>query len=142
VDAEELKAVNRRVVEQFRAGGVVEGMHRERLLLLTTRGRVSGAEHVTPMMFHREGDRLLVVASAAGAPEDPQWFRNLVADPWVTVEIDDAGVVDRYAATAVPLAGAELDRLWAVLTTAYPFFADHDAQTARTIPVVELVRRD
>jgi deazaflavin-dependent oxidoreductase (nitroreductase family) len=127
---------NRQVIEAFRGGGEIEGMHRERLLLLTTTGRVSGAERTTPMMFHREGERLYVIASNVGAPEDPQWFRNLVADPAVTVEIGD----ERYAATAVPLEGDDYARTWATITAAYPFFADHQAGTERRIPVVSLVR--
>ena len=73
-----MKAVNRRVVAQFRAGEEVEGMHRERLLLLTTTGSRSGARHTTPMMFHRDGaGRLLVIASNAGATRDPDWFRTI-----------------------------------------------------------------
>jgi hypothetical protein len=66
--------VNKRVVEQFRAGGEIEGMHRERLLLLTTTGRRSGQPRTTPMMFHRDGDRVLVVASNIGAPRHPDWY--------------------------------------------------------------------
>jgi deazaflavin-dependent oxidoreductase (nitroreductase family) len=132
----DMAQINRRVIEAFRAGGEIEGMHRERLLLLTTTGRVSGQPHTAPMMFHREGDRLLVVASAAGAPAHPQWFLNLVADPSVTVEIDD----ERYAASAAPLEGADHERIWRILTTAYPFFADHQAGVERTIPVVDLIR--
>jgi hypothetical protein len=64
----DVKAVNERVVAQFRTGGEVDGMHRERLLLLTTTGRRSGQPRTTPMMFHRDGDRVLVIASNVGAP--------------------------------------------------------------------------
>lgn len=132
----DVRETNRRVIEQFRAGGEIEGMHRDRLLLLTTTGRRSGLERTTPMMFHREGARLLVIASNIGAPQHPDWYLNLVADPAVTVELDD----ERHAATATALAGADREQVWATIKAAYPFFADHEAATTRTIPVVELSR--
>jgi deazaflavin-dependent oxidoreductase (nitroreductase family) len=132
----DVKATNRRVIEQFRAGGEIEGMHRERLLLLTTTGAKTGNPHTSPMMFHRDGDRLLVIASFAGAPAHPAWYTNLVADPSVTVEIGD----ETYPATATPAEGEERARLWATLTAAYPFLAEHQAKTERVIPVVVLER--
>ena len=85
----DVREVNKRVVEQFRAGGPIEGMHRERLLLLTTTGRRTGEHRTTPMMFHRDGDRVLVIASNIGAPRHPDWYLNLVANPEVTVEVGD-----------------------------------------------------
>jgi deazaflavin-dependent oxidoreductase (nitroreductase family) len=88
-------------------------------------------------MFHRDGGRLLVIASNAGAKRDPDWYRNLVREPAVTVETGD----ETYAARAVPLAGAERDQEWARIKQAYPFFAEHEVAAAgRTIPVVELSR--
>lgn len=130
------KEINRKVVEQFRAGGEIEGMHRDRLLLLTTTGARTGREHTTPMMFVADGDRVLVLASNAGAPAHPDWYRNLVAHPDVAVEIGD----ERYAATATTLAGDERDRKWAEITQRFPFFADHEVKAGRTIPVVALTR--
>ena len=135
-DRVEMSDVNQRVVEQFRAGGEIEGMHRERLLLLTTTGARSGRSYTRPMMFHRSGDRLLVIASNAGAPRHPDWFHNLVAHPEVTVEIGD----ETYPATATPLTGDDYGRGWAEITAAYPFFADHRVKAGREIPVVELAR--
>ena len=105
----DVKAVNRRVIEQYRAGGEIEGMHR---------------------------DRLLVIASNAGAPADPDWYRNLAARPAVTVEIG----AESYEATATPLTGDDRTRAWAAIKEAYPFFADHEAKAGREIPVVELAR--
>ena len=128
--------VNRRTIEQFRAGGEIEGMHRERLLLLTTLGRRSGQRRTTPMMFHSDGAHVYVIASNIGAPKHPDWYLNLAADPRVTVEIGD----DTYDATATPLAGDERERVWTDIKTNYPFFADHEAKTDRVIPVVELSR--
>jgi deazaflavin-dependent oxidoreductase (nitroreductase family) len=132
----DVRETNRRVIAQFRAGGEVEGMHRDRLLLLTTRGRRTGAEHTSPMMFDRDGDRVLVIASNMGSADHPDWYRNLEADPRVTVELGD----ERYAALATPTTGAERERLWAELKQRYPFFADHEAGTDREIPVVALTR--
>ena len=133
----DVREINRTVVERFRSGGELpQGMHRDRLVLLTTTGARTGREHVTPMMFHPEGDRLLVIASNMGAARHPDWYRNLVADPRVTVEVGQ----DRYAALAAPLTGEERDRVWSLLKESYPFFADHEKQTARQIPVVALTR--
>lgn len=131
--------INARVIEQFRGGGPVEGMHRDRLLLLTTTGRSSGEPRTAPMMFHLDpGDppRHVVIASAAGAPQDPSWFRNLVADPSVHVELAD----EEFDARAVVATGSEHDRLWADITAAHPFFLDHQAKVERTIPLVVLER--
>jgi deazaflavin-dependent oxidoreductase (nitroreductase family) len=130
------REINRRVIEQFRAGGEIDGMHRDRLVLLTTIGARTGERRTTPVMFHRDGDRLLVIASNAGALKDPVWFGNLVRQPRVTVEVGD----EQYEALATVLAGAEREEKWAVLTEAYPFFTDHERQARRTIPVVALSR--
>jgi deazaflavin-dependent oxidoreductase (nitroreductase family) len=132
---EDVKAYNAKLIEEFRArGGVEPG---RQLLLLTTIGARSGEPRTTPMMFIPDGDRLLVIASNAGAPRDPDWFRNLVAHPEVTVEVTG----DTYQATAVVPTGAERDRLFADVVAQYPFFADHQAKITRTIPVVALERR-
>jgi deazaflavin-dependent oxidoreductase (nitroreductase family) len=132
----DLQAINRKVIEQFRAGGEIEGMHRERLLLLTTTGARTGQQHTTPMMFHPNGDRVLVMASAAGSPKAPDWYANLCANPSVQVEIGD----ESYPATAAVLAGDERARSWAEITAANPFFIDHEQKAERQIPVVALTR--
>lgn len=137
----DVQETNRRVIRQFRAGGEVEGMHRERLVLLTTTGRTTGEPRTVPMMFHRDGDRLLVVASNIGAPKHPDWYLNLIADPRVTVEVDGA----KFEAEALPLLGADYVRKWTELETHYPFLADHQAkarQAKRVIPIVELSEED
>jgi deazaflavin-dependent oxidoreductase (nitroreductase family) len=132
----DIQDINRRVIEQFRAGGEIEGMHRERLLLLTTTGARTGLPRTTPMMFHPNGDRVVVMASNAGAPKPPDWYANLVANPSVTVEKGD----ESYPATATVLRGEERERLWAEITRAYPFFSDHEQKAQREIPVVALTR--
>jgi deazaflavin-dependent oxidoreductase (nitroreductase family) len=132
----DIKQINARVIEQFRAGGPIEGMKRDGLLLLTTTGAKTGRTRTTPMMFHRDGDRLLVIASNIGAPAHPDWYVNLVARPQVAVEVG----AERFEATAVPLAGSDRERLWTMLKETYPFFAEHEAKTSREIPVVALTR--
>ncbi|WP_433660531.1 nitroreductase family deazaflavin-dependent oxidoreductase [Nocardia sp. CA-128927] len=133
----DVKEINRKTITQFRAGGEIEGMHREKLVLLTTIGRSTGNPYTTPMMFHRDGDRLLVIASNIGAPNHPDWYQNLVLNPEVTVEVGD----ETYDAVATPLTGVERDHMWTMLKQLYPFFADHETKTDRTIPVVSLTRR-
>lgn len=132
----DIKKINRRVIEQFRAGGEVEGMHREGLVLLTTVGAKTGQRRTTPMMFHRDGARLLVIASNVGASQHPDWYVNLVANPQVVVEVGD----ESYDARATAAEGGERARLWTMIKETYPFFADHEAKTDRTIPVVILTR--
>jgi deazaflavin-dependent oxidoreductase (nitroreductase family) len=133
----DIKEINRATIARFRAGEELEGgMHRARIVLLGTVGRRSGERRTTPLMFHRDGDRILVIASNVGAPTHPGWYLNLLARPRVTVELD----AESYDAVATPLAGAERDRVWAELKRLYPFFVDHEAATQRTIPVVALTR--
>ncbi|BDZ44354.1 nitroreductase/quinone reductase family protein [Naasia aerilata] len=132
----DLREINRRVIEQFRSGGEVDGMHRERLLLLTTTGRSSGKPRTTPMMFHRDAGVPIVIASNTGARRHPHWYRNLEVTPSVRVELPD----ETYECEAEILDGAEYDRLWAEITAAYPFFLEHQAKVERRIPLVRLRR--
>ncbi|MFD9206150.1 nitroreductase/quinone reductase family protein [Streptomyces sioyaensis] len=128
---------NRQIIEEFRAhggrvGGPFEG---GRLLLLTTTGARSGAPHTTPLGYLPDGGgRVLVIASAAGAPRHPAWFHNLVANPRVTVE---AGVFT-YEAQAVVLEGAERDRAFARAAEADPGWSVYQDRTERVLPVVAL----
>lgn len=130
------KDYNRRLIEEFRAnkgGGPMAGRP---LLLLTTTGAKSGLPRTTPVMYVRDGGRLLVIASNAGALAHPDWYHNLVAHPDVTVEVG----TDAFAARAVVLEGAERERVWAEIVKQYPFFAEHQAKIARRIPVIALDR--
>lgn len=129
---------NTAIIEEFRAnGGKVGGSWEGReLLLLTTTGRKSGRKHTTPMVFTREGDRLLVYASKGGAPKHPDWYLNLVAQSDVVVEVG----ADRYDATATPLEGEERDREFAAQAARIPIFGEYQEKAGRTIPVVALTR--
>ena len=129
---------NRQLIEEFRAdrdkgGGAMKGRP---LLLLTTTGAKSGQLRTKPMMFIPDGDRLLVIASNAGAPTHPDWYRNLVAHPEVTVEVGN----ETFKANAIVTEGLERQRLWSRVVELYPFFADHQAKTTRPIPVIVLRR--
>ena len=129
---------NLRIIGEFRAyGGAVGGTWEGRdLLLLTTRGRKSGRSHTTPMVYTRDGDRLLVYASKGGAPNHPDWYLNLVADPHVVVEVGS----EHFDAIATPLVGEERDRGFAQQVERRPQFGEYQAQTSRVIPVVALRR--
>lgn len=129
---------NRAVIEEFRASaGQVGGNWTGRpLLLLTTTGAKSGRQHTTPLMHHREGDRVFVFASMGGAPKSPAWYHNIVANSTVRVEVGG----ERFEAHAVVLEGAEHDRVYAAQAKNFPQFADYQTRTTRTIPVVALER--
>ena len=129
-----MRAYNRKLIEEFRANG--RRMGERQLLVLTTTGARTGRRHSTPMMYVPDGDRVIVIASNAGAPRHPDWYRNLVANPEVTVEVDG----EEYPATAVPLDGAEYADRWAGITSRYPFFTEHQANVSRRIPLVALER--
>ena len=130
-------AYNRTVIEEFRANDGVMGppFSGEGLLLLTTTGARSGEPRTTPMMFVDRGDAVMVIASNMGAARHPDWYRNLVANPTVTVERPHRQPYEARARTAT---GDERARLWAELVAGHPFFADHQAGTEREIPLVLL----
>jgi deazaflavin-dependent oxidoreductase (nitroreductase family) len=130
---------NRQLIEEFRvhrgkSGGPMEGRP---LLLLTTTGAKSGQLRTMPVMYIPDGDRLLVIASNAGAATHPDWYRNLVAHPEVTVEVGN----ETFKAIAIVTEGSERQRLWTRVVELYPFFADHEAKTTRQIPVIVLRRK-
>lgn len=128
---------NQRIIDEFRTnhgqvGGPFGG---GRLILLTTTGARTGTPHTTPVGYLPDGgDRILVVASAGGSPRHPDWYRNLLANPQVTVE---SGVFT-YEARAVVLAGDERDRAFARAVEADRGWATYQEKTDRVLPVVAL----
>jgi deazaflavin-dependent oxidoreductase (nitroreductase family) len=130
---------NQRVIDEFRAhhgrvGGPFEG---GRLLLLTTTGARTETPHTTPLGYLPDGvDRVLVIASAGGADRHPDWYRNLLAHPRVTVE---SGVFT-YEARALVLDGEEREQAWARAVEADPGWAAYQRKAERVIPVVALTR--
>jgi deazaflavin-dependent oxidoreductase (nitroreductase family) len=135
---------NEKIIEEFRAnGGAVGGMFEGApLLLLTTVGARTGERRTNPVVHLRDGDRVLVFASNAGAASNPAWYHNLLANPQVTVEVGDGTDIETYTATAQPLRGEERDRAYARQAGLDPAFTAYQAGTARVIPVVALYRRD
>lgn len=128
---------NRRTIEEFRAnGGKVGGNFAGApLLLLHTIGARSGKERINPMMYQDLGDgRVAVFASKAGAPTNPDWFHNLVANPEVTAEIGTETL--RFQARTAT--ADEREPIWTEQKRDYPGFAGYEAKTDRQIPVVIL----
>ena len=126
------------MVDEFRAhggrlGGRWEG---NPTLLLTTTGARTGLERTSPLTYHTDGDRLVVIASRAGADRHPDWYYNLVANPEVQVELG----TERFAARAVVADEPERTRLFDARIAAMPRFGDYQTQTDREIPVVVLER--
>jgi deazaflavin-dependent oxidoreductase (nitroreductase family) len=107
------------------------------ILLLTTTGRSSGEARTTPLIERPDGERWVVVASKGGAPANPSWYENLLADPDATIEVRDETVPVR-ASTAV---GEERERLWSLMTEVWPAYDEYQTRTDREIPVVVLSRR-
>jgi len=103
-------------------------------LLLTTVGRRTGESRTVPLIFGRDGDNLLVVASKGGAPAHPLWYENLAADPAVSVQVRG----DQGAFIASTAQGAEHDRLWKVVVEQWPNYDTYQSRTDRPIPLVVL----
>ena len=135
--ANDFKDFNDQIIEEFRAndgrvGGPFEG---GTLLLLHSTGAKSGRERVNPVAYRPlEGDAMAIFASKGGAPTNPDWFHNLVANPDATVEVG----TDTYAVRARVAQGEERDRLWNKQKADAPGFADYEGKTTRQIPVVIL----
>lgn len=137
-DEVDVHAFNRGLIEDFRAtggqpGGTFAGWP---VVLITHRGAKTGKEYTTPLVYSRDGDGIVIIASKGGAPEDPQWFRNLQANPEITVELGG----DTFAARARVAEGDERDRLYRAQADLMPNFDEYAAKTSRTIPVVVLER--
>ena len=129
---------NRSIIEEFRAnegrvGGPFEGAT---LLLLHTTGAKSGQPRINPLAYTTDGDRLVVIASKAGAPEHPDWYHNVRAHSDVTVEVG----IETHAARATVAAEPERTRLFDQMAAAMPGFADYQTRTTRVLPVVVIER--
>jgi deazaflavin-dependent oxidoreductase (nitroreductase family) len=130
---------NTTIIEQFRAqGGKGVGQFGDALLLLHHTGARTGTARVNPLACYDDGDRLVIVASKGGAPQNPDWFFNLRAHPDTTIEIG-AETVKVHAAE---ITGDDYEQTWARVTAAMPGFADYQTKTDRRIPLVALHRTD
>ncbi|GGK69418.1 cation-binding protein [Sphaerisporangium melleum] len=127
---------NQQIIDEFRANhGKVGGPFQDgRLILLTTTGARTGARHTTPVAYLPDGERILIIASAGGAPSHPDWYHNLLAHPRVTVENGSF----TYQADATVLRGEERDRVFARAAEANPGWADYQEKSARVLPVIAL----
>jgi deazaflavin-dependent oxidoreductase (nitroreductase family) len=132
------RTFNQNLIAEFRANdGQVTGPFAGRpLLLLTTTGAKSGKQRTIPLVYTRDGDNLVVIASKGGAPTNPDWYYNLVANPSATVELPGAS----FTVLAREATGEERDRLYAAQAALMPTFADYQQKSQRQIPLFVLER--
>ena len=119
-------------------GVITEGPFAGRpVLLLTTTGKVTGQARTNPLVYTRDGDRYLIIASKSGAPTNPDWYYNLLKHAEVTVEVG----AETFKAKATAYAtGPERRRLYDQQSAIHPGFKDYEEKTTRQIPAVLLER--
>ncbi len=134
---------NQKTIAEFHAKkGRGVGMWGDHVLLMTAKGAKSGDAITTPLVFGREGDDYIIVASKGGAPMHPTWFGNLKAYPVVEVEVANAHGTEKFKASArVVESRQERDRLFNEMSKIWPSFVDYQTRTDRLIPVVVLERQ-
>jgi deazaflavin-dependent oxidoreductase (nitroreductase family) len=134
----ERQQFNQKVIEEFRAndgkvGNMFAGMP---MILVTMAGAKSGKTYTMPLVYSKDGDRYVIIASMAGAPNNPDWYHNIKAHPTVTLEIG----TERCQAKATITSGAERERLFNAQAALMPIFNDYKSKTTRQIPVIALTR--
>lgn len=139
MDRAQLDAMNEKVIEEFRANGGKVGPPFEGapVLLLTNKGAKSGKVRVSPLVYTKDGDNYVIIASFAGAPKHPAWFHNLMKHPNTQIEVG----TETLQVTAKEANGSERDRLFQAQAEMMPVFHDYQAKTERKIPVVILEPR-
>lgn len=127
---------NEKVIKEFRenAGKVGGPFANANLLLLHTTGAKSGLERVNPLAYTTEGERYVVVASKGGAPTHPDWYRNIVANPEVSVEVG----TEQFKARATIAEEPERTKLYEKMETTSSAFTEYKSKTTRIIPVIIL----
>ena len=130
---------NKAIIEEFRANkGKVGGyFERTNLLLLHTKGAKSGLERVNPLAYIIDEDRYVVIASKGGADTDPDWYRNLLAHPEVSVEVG----TEQFEATAAVPSEPERTTLYEKMEAINPGFTEYKQKTSRVIPVITVTRK-
>lgn len=130
---------NKQIIEEFRANDGKVGGHFEgaTLLLLETTGAKSGLPRVNPVMYLADGDRYVVIASKAGAPDNPDWYHNIVANSDVSVEMGS----ESFQAVASIAPEPERTQLYEKMASKNPGFAEYQRNTTRIIPVITLARK-
>jgi deazaflavin-dependent oxidoreductase (nitroreductase family) len=127
-----------KVIDEFRANGGKVGKPFEGMpmVLVTVTGAKSGKTYTTPLVYSKDGDRFVIIASMAGAPNNPDWYHNIKANPAVTLEIG----TERFQAKATVTSGEERERLFNAQAAIMPVFNDYRKKTTRQIPVIALER--
>lgn len=135
----EANEMNKRVIEEFRANdGKVGGFFENAtLLLLHTTGAKSGQERINPMVYIEDGGKYVVIASAGGAQNHPDWYYNVVAGPEVGVEMG----TETFQAQATVTEEPQRTDLYAAVSARYPNFIEYQENTDRVIPVITLERQ-
>jgi deazaflavin-dependent oxidoreductase (nitroreductase family) len=134
----ERQQFNLKVIDEFRANGGKVGKPFEGMpmVLLTVTGAKSGKTYTTPLVYSKDGNRFVIIASMAGAPNNPDWYHNIKANPTVTLEIG----TERFQAKATVTSGEERERLFNAQAAIMPVFNDYRKKTTRQIPVIALER--
>jgi deazaflavin-dependent oxidoreductase (nitroreductase family) len=139
-----MKAIpwNQKTISEFHEKkGLGVGPWGDHVLLMTAKGVKSGDAITTPLVYGREGDQYVIVASKGGSPKHPAWFGNIKANPEVEVEVANANGTETFKARAqVVESRAERDRLYEEMSKIWPSFKDYQTKTERLIPVVILER--
>jgi deazaflavin-dependent oxidoreductase (nitroreductase family) len=127
---------NAGIIDEFRANkGVVGGMFEGKpLLLLHNTGARSGKARLNPLVYQEVDGGYAIFASKAGAPDNPDWYHNILANPEVTIEVG----TDSFDMTARVAGDGEREPIWTRQKADFPQFADYEASTDRTIPVIIL----
>lgn len=134
---------NQKTISEFHAKkGLGVGMWGDHVLLMTAHGVKSGDAITTPLVYGRDGNNLVIVASKGGATENPKWFGNIKANPDVEVEVARSGGTETFTARARVVEDRnERDRLFAEMTLIWPSYAEYQRRTERIIPVIILERQ-
>jgi len=132
---------NDATIQEFHSkAGKGVGPFGDQLILLTTVGARSGKERTLPVMYHRDGERYIVVASKGGAPDNPDWYNNLKANPVARLEVGTAAGTETFEGRAAEAEGEERHRMFADRVAIAPGFGEYQRKTSRQIPVMILER--
>lgn len=130
------------IAEFHEKQGLGVGVFGDHVLLMTAKGAKSGEAITTPLVYGREGDDYIIVASKGGAPQNPAWFGNVNANPEVEVEVAKVGGTEKFKARArVVDRRDERDRLFKEMCKIWPSYVEYETRTTRLIPVVVLERQ-
>ena len=145
--ADPMAEFNKKVIDEFRSnGGNLSRQFAERvgekllagapMIIVTHKGAKSGRTYTSPLVYSKDGNRYVIIASKGGAPENPSWYYNLVAHPEVTVELGS----EKFTATAREVTGEERERLFNAQAKMMPQFNEYQKKTSRKIPVIVIER--